>query len=135
MTSQSKRNALRKQNSGGERVSESFGFCGWDYNQVIVFKSAEKLREVLEANPLMEPIIGAGQDKDQDFPGVHIAGIKVDVHVREEILAEQLGEEALKEVCADIARLMRKHGLHRQPGTCRTLLFYMSDVIKGWNSV
>lgn len=57
-------------------LNKSFGFPGAAYNQVIVFQSEEMLREVLEANPHMEPIIGAGQEMDADFPGVYIAGIR-----------------------------------------------------------
>lgn len=56
-------------------MEKSFGFPGRAYNQVIVFQSAEMLRAALEANPHMEPIIGAGKEADTDFPGVYIAGI------------------------------------------------------------
>jgi hypothetical protein len=55
---------------------KSFGFTGRVYNQIIVFKSAEMLKVALEANPHMEPIIGAGQSIDCDFPGVYMAGIR-----------------------------------------------------------
>ena len=116
-------------------MEKSLGFQGWKYNQVIVFQSAEMLQAALKANPHMEPIIGSGQEADADFPGAYIAGMKVDAHMREEILVEQLGEEMLKEVCTDMAKLIIKNDLHRQPGTCRTLLNYMSDIIKGWNCV
>lgn len=57
-------------------MEKSFGFSGWAYDQVIVFQSAETLRAVLEANPHMEPIIGAGQESDPDFPGVYMGGIR-----------------------------------------------------------
>lgn len=55
---------------------KSFGFSGSMYNQIIVFQSEEMLRLAVEANPHMEPIIGAGQPEDADFPGIYIAGIK-----------------------------------------------------------
>ena len=114
-------------------MEKSFGFAGSAYNQVIVFQSAETLREVLKANPHMEPIIGAGQEDAKDFPGVYIAGIRLGTQTREEVLAEQLGEEKLSAVCRDLAETVRKHGLNRSPGICKTLMHYMSDVIMGWN--
>ena len=61
-------------------MQKSFGFSGQAYNQVVVFQSEDMLRAVLEANPNMEPIIGAGQELDTDFPGVYIAGIKASSH-------------------------------------------------------
>ena len=60
-------------------MDKSFGFCGWAYNQIIVFQSAETLQAVLDANPTMEPIIGAGQEMDKDFPGVYMAGVKANL--------------------------------------------------------
>lgn len=57
-------------------MEKSFGFPGRAYDQVIVFQSAEMLLAVLDANPHMEPIIGAGQESDPDFPGVYMAGIR-----------------------------------------------------------
>lgn len=55
---------------------KSFGFTGRVYNQIIVFQNAEMLQAALKANPHMEPIIGAGQSLDCDFPGVYMAGIR-----------------------------------------------------------
>ena len=56
--------------------TDSFGFAGSEYNQVIVFRNEEAFLEVLAANPHMEAIIGAGPDSKRDFPGVYIAGVK-----------------------------------------------------------
>ena len=61
-------------------MQKSFGFSGQAYNQIIVFQSEEAMRTVLEKNPHMEPIVGAGKEVDADFPGVYIAGIKASLH-------------------------------------------------------
>lgn len=60
---------------GCENMEKSFGFPGRAFDQVVVFQSSEMLLAVLATNPNMEPIIGAGQEMDEDFPGVYIAGV------------------------------------------------------------
>ena len=59
-----------------QKRTDSFGFAGRKYNQLIVFRNEEAFLEVLAANPHMEAIIGASPDSKRDFPGVYIAGVK-----------------------------------------------------------
>ena len=71
---------------------------------------------------------------------VKVSEGQIDLSVRpmrriEDILAENLGEEKLSEVCRDLAVLLKNHGIHRSPDVCEVLFFYMADVVKGWNSV
>lgn len=55
---------------------DAIGFCGLEYEQVIVFRRAESFQQALEANPHMVPIVGALDAQQDTFPGVYIAGIK-----------------------------------------------------------
>lgn len=54
---------------------------------------------------------------------------------QEQRLIELLGEADLKEICEELAEVVRKHNLHKRPYICSKLFSYMSSVIKGWNCV
>lgn len=53
--------------------------------------------------------------------------------MEEIVLIDLLGEENLKNICQDMAEVIRRHELHQSPSTCEILFRYMSSVVEGWN--
>lgn len=51
----------------------------------------------------------------------------------EQELIAILGEDELKNIGEQLARIVREHGLQKSPDICRKLFSYFSDVIDGWN--
>ncbi len=58
--------------------------------------------------------------------------------MKEKLLDEiesELGEEEARRIVEDIAQLLARHELTRNPALCDKLFRYMSAVVSGWNSL
>ena len=56
-------------------MSNSFGFAGRKYNQIIVFDSEDNFKKTIAANLNMTAIMGADDYTRNLFPDVFMAGI------------------------------------------------------------
>lgn len=53
----------------------------------------------------------------------------------EQKLIEALGEDELKNIGEQIAEVVCRYGLQKDPDICKELFCYVSSVIVGWNSL
>lgn len=50
-------------------------------------------------------------------------------------LAVEFGDDKFKEICQDIAEVIRQNKLQHKPDLCRKIFTYLSFVVEGWNCV
>lgn len=57
---------------------DSTGLIVDDYSRLIVFRNRKMFLEVLKANPQLAPVYGYTEQDEERFPGLYVAGFKVE---------------------------------------------------------
>lgn len=58
--------------------TNSVSFAVDDYSRLIVFRDRKMFFEVLKANPHLAPVYGHTEQDEERFPGLYVAGSKVE---------------------------------------------------------